>query len=250
MDANTKTPLQEHIRLSCNVLKIIACVIMAVDHVGYGILHNYMKAHAMDLLPDTYTSLNRAYDICHGIGRLAFPIFCFFIVEGFIRTGNVYKYALRLAIFAVISEVPFDLGLYGKVFYWKHQNIILTFFIAIVMLMVLRYIENNVSGFSAPVIYLTYVCAIIGFSDAAYLLGADYSWKCMLLIAVLYLARSTGPFRLIAGAAVVAWEKYAPASFVLLYFYDPDIRPRFKYAFYVFYPLHLLVIYLIAFLII
>ena len=232
------------------MLKIIACVIMAVDHFGYGIFHNYMKVHTMDLLPEAYTNLNRAYETCHGIGRLAFPIFCFFIVEGFIRTRNVYKYALRLAIFAIISELPFDLGLYGTMFYWKHQNIILTFFIAIVMLMVLRFTENNVSGLSSFVVYLTYVCAVIGFADLAYLLKADYSWKCMLLVAVLYLARNEGPFRLIAGAASVAWEKYAPTSFILLYFYDPDIRPRFKYAFYVFYPLHLTVIYLIGLLVI
>jgi hypothetical protein len=119
-----------------------------------------------------------------------------------------------------------------------------------VMLMVLRFIENNVSGLSSFVVYLTYVCAVIGFADLAYLLKADYSWKCMLLVAVLYLARNEGPFRLIAGAASVAWEKYAPTSFILLYFYDPDIRPRFKYAFYVFYPLHLTVIYLIGLLVI
>ena len=250
MDTNSKTPLKDNIHLSCNVLKLIACIIMAVDHVGYGVIHNYMKAHAMDILPETYTNLNRAYDICHGIGRLAFPIFCFFIVEGFIRTRSVYKYALRLALFAVISEVPFDLGLYGTAFYWKHQNIILTFFIAILMLMVLRFLENSVSGLSAPVVFLTYVCTVIAFADAAYMLNADSSWKCMLLIAVLYLARSTGAFRLIAGAAAVAWEKYAPISFILLYFYDPDIRPRLKYAFYVFYPLHLALIYLIALLVI
>ena len=54
MDANSSL---KSIRLSCNVLKIIACVIMLIDHVAFGIIHNYMIAHAMDILPETYTTL-------------------------------------------------------------------------------------------------------------------------------------------------------------------------------------------------
>ena len=204
----------------------------------------------MELMPDTYTSLNTTYEVLHSIGRLAFPIFCFFIVEGFFRTKNVYKYALRLFLFAIASEIPFDLGLYGVPFYWKHQNIILTFFLALLMLITLRFLEGNILGLSKGVVYLTYICAVIAFADVAYLMNADYSWKCMLLISVLYFTRKSKEFSLIAGAAACAWEKYAAISFVLLYFYDPEKRPRFKYAFYIFYPLHLLIIYGIAKLII
>ncbi len=232
------------------MLKLIACIVMAIDHFGYGILHNYMIAHAMDVAPEVYTRLNKAYEVCHGIGRIAFPIFTFFIVEGFFRTRNVYKYALRLGIFAVISEIPFDLGLYGVMFKWDHQNIILTFFIALVMLLCIRFLEKNVMGLSEPVVYFTYICAVIAFADAAYLLSADYSWKCMLLVAVLYFTRKYAPFNLIAGAAATSWEKYGPISFLLLYLYDPEIRPKHKYAFYVFYPLHLMILYFAAKLII
>lgn len=250
MDTKNNTPLFSNIHLSCNVLKLIACVIMAFDHFSYGLIHNYLKIHGMDLLPETYTKLNNIHEVCRGVGRIAFPIFCFFLVEGFIRTRNVYKYAARLAVFAVISEIPFDLGLYGRMFYWDHQNIILTFLIALVMMMILKFLEENSWGLSSFVVFLAKICTVIALADVAYLIHADYSWKCMLLVAVLYLFRGAGALRFIAGAAATSWEKYAPFSFILLYFYDPEIRPRFKYAFYLFYPVHLFIVYLIARLII
>lgn len=249
MDTNSLTAGKK-LRLSCNVLKLIACILMFIDHFGYGVFHNYMIAHAMDILPDEYKTLNTVYEICRGIGRLAFPIFCFFIVEGFLRTHNIVKYIARLAVFAVLSEIPFDLGLYGVPFRWEHQNVILTFLIALIMLCVIKYLENNIWGVSSFLVKFTCICAVIAFADAAYLLNTDYSWKCMLLAAVLYFARNTGPFRYLAGAVATCWEKYGPISFLLLYFYDPEVRPKHKYAFYLFYPLHLMLIYLVARLII
>lgn len=234
------------IRLSCNVLKIIACVFMFIDHFSYGVLHNYMIAHAMDLQPETYKTLNTVYEVGRGVGRLAFPIFCFFLVEGFLRTHDVKKYAIRLLVLSVITEVPFDLGLFGEIVHNDHQNIIITFFIALMMLVLLRFISGNILGVSTWVVYLSYICTVIAFADVAYLLNSDYSWKCMLLVAVLYFTREAGVFRLLAGACATCWEKYAPISFLLLYFYDPEKPPKFKYAFYLFYPIHLLVIYMIA----
>ncbi|MCR5590131.1 MAG: conjugal transfer protein TraX [Lachnospiraceae bacterium] len=248
---NTKNTLPiKNIKLSCNVLKFTACIFMFIDHIGYGVIHRYMITHSMDILPESYKTLNTVYEICRGIGRLAFPIFCFFLVEGFFRTRNIVKYAARLLLLSLISEVPFDLGLYGNVFNWEHQNVIITFFIALLMLQTLKLINDNRASLSKPVVYLSYICAVIAFSDAAYLAKSDYSWKCMLLAAVLYFTRGTGAFSMLAGAVSTCWEKYASASFILLYFYDPEKRPRFKYAFYLFYPLNFLLVYLIAYLII
>ena len=250
METSKNSSSISDIRLSCNVLKFIACVIMAVDHFGYGVIHNYLKIHGMDIEPETYTVLSDTLEVCRGIGRIAFPIFCFFLVEGFIRTRNVAKYAFRLGLFAVLSEIPFDLGLYGKLFYWKHQNIILTFFMALIMMLILRYLEQNTLSLSHSTVFLAYVCTAVTFAQVSYMIHADYSWKCILLVAVLYLLRASSSFRLVAGAAATSWEKYAPLSFILLYFYDPSVKPRFKYAFYLFYPLHLLAVYLVALLVI
>ncbi len=222
---------------------------MFIDHTGYGLVHNYLKVHNMDLSPQIYTNLQNAYEVCKSVGRIAFPIFCFFLVEGFMRTRNVKMYAVRLFVFAILSEIPFDFGLFGinnELFYHDHQNVIMSFFIALIMLILIRYLENNVLGLSVVVKYLAIICAVIGFADIAYLLKTDYSWKCMMLTAIIYLFRSTGAFKLVAGAAAISWEKYAPISFALLYFYDPGKKPKYKYAFYVFYPLHLILIGLLA----
>ncbi len=238
------------IKLSCNVLKFIACIFMLIDHLAYGLLHNYLVAHGMDIAPDTYKDLNTFYDICKGVGRLAFPIFTFFLVEGFMRTRSVKKYALRLLLFALLSELPFDLGLFGKTVRFEHQNIMLTFFIALLMLSVIRFLCANTLGLSKVVFYLANICTVIAFADIAVILKTDYSWKCMVLAAVLYYTRSTGAFRLLCGAIATCWEKYAPISFLLLFFYDPEKPPKYKYAFYVFYPLHLIIIWMISKLII
>lgn len=65
------------------------------------------------------------------VGRLAYPIFAFMIVEGYFHTKNLKKYVLRLLIFALISELPFNLAVGGALFYPFHQNVLWTFLIAI-----------------------------------------------------------------------------------------------------------------------
>ncbi len=65
------------------------------------------------------------------IGRLAFPIFAFMIVEGYTHTNNLKKYAKRLLLFAIISEIPFNLAMGSSLFYPIHQNVLWSFFIAI-----------------------------------------------------------------------------------------------------------------------
>jgi len=65
------------------------------------------------------------------IGRLAFPIFAFMLVEGYFHTGNLKKYAGRLLLFAVVSEIPFNLAMGSRIFYPVHQNVLWSFLISI-----------------------------------------------------------------------------------------------------------------------
>lgn len=65
------------------------------------------------------------------IGRLSMPIFAFMIVEGYFHTKSLKKYVLRLLIFAVISEIPFNLAMGSRLFYPVHQNILWSFLISI-----------------------------------------------------------------------------------------------------------------------
>lgn len=65
------------------------------------------------------------------IGRLSFPIFAFMIVEGYFHTKNLRKYVKRLLVFAVLSEIPFDLAMGSRIFYPIHQNVLWSFLISI-----------------------------------------------------------------------------------------------------------------------
>ena len=99
--------------LDGTMLKIIAMVSMVFDHVGDMFFPDMMWLRM--------------------VGRLAMPIFAFCITEGYIHTRNRNKYLLRMGIFALVSEVPFDLAFEGNINI-THQNIMLTFFIAILSL--------------------------------------------------------------------------------------------------------------------
>lgn len=94
--------------LSQEGLKAIACVTMLLDHIG------------AIFVPGYYT-----YYILRILGRIAFPIYCFLLVEGVYHTRSPGKYALRLSLGAVISEIPFDLAFYGGPTV-EHQNVMLT----------------------------------------------------------------------------------------------------------------------------
>jgi hypothetical protein len=65
------------------------------------------------------------------IGRISFPIFAFMIVEGYFHTRNLKKYVGRLLLFAVISEIPFNLAMGSRWFYPVHQNVLWSFLISI-----------------------------------------------------------------------------------------------------------------------
>lgn len=83
-----------------------------------------------------------AAEILTCIGRMAFPIFAFMIAEGYSHTSDVKKYIRRMFIFALISEIPFDLLTEGTVFFPFHQNVLWTFLIALISMQLIDRAEN------------------------------------------------------------------------------------------------------------
>lgn len=106
--------------INASILKWIAVITMLIDHIG------------LVFFPE--------YEILRLIGRISFPIFAFLLCEGYKHTSNIWKYFFRLGIFAIISEIPYNICLYNQVFYPYSQNI---FFELLLGLLVLYLIDKE-----------------------------------------------------------------------------------------------------------
>ena len=213
-------------------MKMIAIITMLIDHIG------------AVLIPSNTT----AYLIFRSIGRLAFPIFAFLIVEGFYHTRDVKRYLTRLGIFALVSEIPFDLAFYGD-FYMGHQNIFFTLFLGLLLIMVMKDIERR---FPKNLITSNAIntLLVISFCIIAFLLKTDYNFLGILLITAFYLFRGSKmllvlSILLIFGTPIGDISILATLSMVFISLYNGKKGKGMKYFFYVFYPAHLLILFLI-----
>lgn len=228
--------------LSGAALKWIAVIAMLIDHIGAVVLekgaiyaYNHQLASALDF--DRTHFLLRADVWFRNVGRIAFPIFCFLLVEGFFHTSNRKNYAMRLFLFALISEIPFDLAFRYQILEFTYQNVFFTLLIALLTIWAMEVLRQK-----SPVLALLPAC--VGLL-AGNLMQTDYSWKGVLLILVLYLFYLYPAEKTIAGCLCLLWEPAACLAFVFLNLYNGKRGRSIKAFFYWFYPLHLLVLVMI-----
>lgn len=225
--------------LSGSALKGLALVSMTIDHAAAALLNRGL--FAAGFYPGAWLTL---YWVCRGIGRLAFPIYCFLLAEGFTHTSSRRAYAGRLALFALLSELPFDLALYGRPVYLGYQNVFFTLLLGLLALCALGS-GSALLRWAGP----------LGCVLAAEALHTDYGGFGVLLILVLYLGRSSRPLQtLTAGLLMLAqaarhgqWlAALELGSLVLVWCYnDQKGRSLPKLFFYGWYPAHLLIFWLL-----
>lgn len=231
--------------LSGSTLKIIAMVTMLIDHIGAAVLLRYileMRGYFPSI--EAYNRLVTVYQVMRSIGRVSFPIYCFLLVEGFQRTRDLKRYILRLGLFAVLTEVPFDLCFSGQFFYPDYQSVMLTLLIGVLTMAGVSLLEKRLQNR-----LLLGVCGglVIALgAGGAELLHTDYGYLGVLCIMVLYLLRRNRGLQLAGGCIAFAWELPAPLAFLPIAFYNGKRGLRLKYVFYLFYPVHLLLLYLIC----
>ena len=220
--------------LDGTVLKLIAMVSMVFDHVG----DLFFPALLWPRI----------------IGRLAMPIFSFCIAEGYAHTRDRKKYLLRMGLFALISELPFDLAFEGAPGL-GHQNIMLSFFLSILALLLFDRIrggtdpEGSRPGAGRTILGLLAVGAVAVLS---LLLRADYTVFAVVAVFLFYVLRRQHPL-LRAGAGVaflsltrtVGYYSATGLSFLPLALYNGKKGPGLKWLFYAFYPGHLLLLWLL-----
>ena len=239
------TALSPRCSFSGTALKTIACITMLVDHIGAscieaGILTPGLNAGTLSQNTLSAYPLYRLDMVLRFTGRLAFPIFCFLLVEGFVHTRDVKKYVRRLFLFALISEVPFDLAFFRTSFALDHQNVYWTLALGVLAMAGLKHFEKPDGSAS----WKGLLC-VAGCTLAALVACTDYDGIGVLIICALYLTRGDRKRQCIVGAVLFAWELTAPLAFVLVWFYNGQrgrCTPAMQKVFYWFYPVHLSVL--------
>lgn len=211
-----------------NQLKVIAMIFMMIDHLAYVMLEK-----GIGLYGGWYT-IDR---IMRGMGRIAFPIFCFTIVEGFQKTRNAKAYLKRLFLFALISEIPFDLAFRGAFVNFGFQNVFWTLAFGLALLI---FFEDRMMEPWKRTLGI-FACFFV-----PALIHTDYSVYGVLTIFVMYLFR-TQPFNMcIAGYLVLMLqstsEVWAVFGFLLILLYNGQRGQGNKFLYYIFYPAHLLLL--------
>lgn len=221
-------------------LKIIAVVSMLIDHTA-------------DALPVFHTaSVRPLYMLMRYAGRLAFPIFAFLIAEGAVRTKNVGKYMLRLFIFAVICEIPYDLKGEGRLFYWGHQNTLFTLLLGLLAIEGFRRLtaRKDVWGRTAYLAGLFWMTACAALAHVAH---TDFRAPGVLLVIGFYfwhteMRESDSFLAFLMLTMGVIWrtntlQLFSLLAFLPVYLYNGQLGRRLpRYTFYGIYLAHLLVL--------
>lgn len=236
-------------------LKMIAVLAMVIDHVGIVFL----------AVSSGY------YHIFRAIGRLSFPIFAFLIVEGFFHTSSRKKYAIRLGIFAMISEIPYDLAFHVrfigqgqaktnlwyqlKELYFSGQNVFFTLFIGMVAIWALHSITEGKVKYPQILLHrigfarlqsFTKMMIMISACGLGYLIKGSYSYGGVFLILCFYVFYEHHLGKVLANIFFdtmlfdgnLQW--YGVFSVIPIAFYSRKPgQYKWKWFFYWFYPAHL-----------
>lgn len=231
---------------------MIAMVTMLIDHVAAVVLL-YMTSYYRGL--EEFANADTVYYVMRQIGRTAFPIFCFLLVEGFVHTKNQFRYLTRLLMFAVVSEVPFDLAVSREPIAWGNQNVFFTLALGMLLMIMMEHgslhirnflSEKGISRGKAYVCEQLYRIAILVFvMFVAELIRCDYDYRGILLIAIFYLLKESRLLACVIGYLSFMWEPFCFPAFLLIPLYNEKRGWSLKYIFYVFYPLHLLCLYVL-----
>ncbi len=218
--------------LSGSMLKVIAVISMFIDHVGC-----HLVDRGIVLLQIGNYNLT-LYRLMRDLGRFAFPIFCFLLIEGFLHTRNKLRYGASLAVLAVISEIPYDLEHNGTLFY-PEQNVFFTLLLGYLGLCAIERFREK------PVFALL---ILTGLMIVSYYLEADYKIQGFGFIILLYALREQKIMRIFT-ALLLNNYRFTMLAFLPVSLYNGKrgfIRGAFlKYLFYFIYPIHILIIYLI-----
>ncbi len=247
--------------LTSNILRILATIFMLSDHL--------------------WASVVPGNQWMTDLGRLTFPIYAFMIAEGYVHTSNVKKYLQRMLIFAVISEIPFNLFYSSEWFDPFHQNVLFTFVWGLLAIMqidkaekILKSIKNSdnkkadIKAIAISVLLFLLICLGAKFTFVDYgILGFftvvmfyvcrdfPFAWAVQLIAMVflnwIWFKGLVYPIEIFGKAMEIPNQAYAVFALIPIWLYGgkkgKSLGKIAQYGFYAFYPVHMLILYIIAY---
>lgn len=203
--------------LSGNQIKMIAVLFMLFDHTCK-ILWGWVQFHGETLAPFRqmpewqFTNIDNFIRFTlYPIGATAFPLFCFFVAEGFWHTKNRKRYMGTMLLFALLTELPFDVGFFRELairdgtfpFYWAYQNVLFTLLLGLAALWCIEKWKCTAENRTAIVrSTLLQAASVAGLAWIAELIHADYGAHGVLLIVAFSLCRRSRLGQMVAFLAV------------------------------------------------
>lgn len=229
-------------------LKLLAMALMLCDHAWATVASNY-----------AWLTL---------VGRMALPIFAFQLAEGYAKTSDFKAYLKRMFLFALVSEIPFNLMAGANWYYPFHQNVMFTFCIALVMLRLVdrAWQKGWKRALPATALYalLAYALAVITFADyngyailmtLLFFLTREKSWAWPVQLASMiyiniYMIKGMSYIVEVFGAELwIPKQALGVLALIPIWLYNGkrgSSSKAFQYACYAFYPLHILVLSVLA----
>ena len=253
---------QNRSSISASVLKNIAYLSMLIDH--YFAVVFYKQINWMAAQGNQIFGANIIYRVGRSVGKSAFILFAFMAAEGFIHTRSRTKYLLRLFLFALLSEISFDLAISGSMASFAKQNVYFTLFLGVLALCLMEYAKGH------PVLQ---ALSVLACGISALLLHTDYAIMGVFLVVTFYLCRKDFVLQFVVGSFVIYFgiilvdvyqnwdhgyslmqymtfglrELYGLAAFLPIYFYNGKKgRQLPRLCYYMFYPVHLFILYRIG----
>ena len=219
-------------KLSGSTLKMIAMILMLIDHTA---LHALTPACPVSF--SVFGMNVYLYELMRWAGRLSFPIFAFLLTEGYVHTHDRKKYGLNLFVFALISEIPWDLEHNGTLLYPK-QNVMFTLLLGYLGMWAFeRFREEKVKQA---------VC-LLGLLVMSFLIQADYGYRGFALILLMYVLRNEKVLQCVIGIALLSSTWIGGLAFIPVNMYNGQRgfikKPYQKYLMYAVYPVHMLLLY-------
>ena len=217
-------------------LKYIAFLSMLIDHTNNALITPMLDGKGL---------LLHVFNLFSILGRIAFPIFIFFIVEGFFKTSSRKRYLITLLAFGMISEVPFDMFTSKTFFspYWN--NMMFTLALCLITIWMIDSLKEKISN--KIVWHIASIVVVAICSAVAMALSLDYDYHAIIVAYLFYIFYDRPVLGAVLGYLSIIKELYSFFGFGIVLTYNGERGRQYKWFNYLFYPVHILILGMLRF---